>query len=172
MKRRIVMILLVIFSFALQSTLLKQIAIGSISPNFIVILTASFALMRGKKEGMFVGFLSGLLIDIFSGGAIGFHALMYSCVGYANGFCYRIFYDDDIKMPIFLVAVSDFAVNLVFYIVRFLLRGRLDFFYYFGRILIPEVIYTMILTMLCYKLLYMLNKRLEKAEQRSVDSFV
>lgn len=172
MRRRLIMIILIILCFVLQSTLLPALSIGSIAPNLAVLITVSFALMRGKKEGMFIGFFSGLLMDIFFGSTIGFNALLYSCVGYANGYCYRIFYDDDIKMPIFLVAVSNFSLSIIVYICRFLFRGRIDFFFYLKRIIIPEVICTMIITMLCYRMLYALNRKLEKAEQRSVDSFV
>ena len=73
----------------------------------MVILTMSFGLMRGKREGMFVGFLGGILSDLFFGSALGFTALLYVIIGYCCGFCYRIFYDDDVKMPVILIAVSD-----------------------------------------------------------------
>ena len=97
MKRRIVMIILVLLCFLLQSTVMPAISIASIAPNCLLILTVSFALMRGKKEGMFVGFFGGLLIDLFFGNVLGFYTLLYTYVGYVNGFCYHIFYDDDIK---------------------------------------------------------------------------
>jgi len=172
MKRRIIMILLILLCFILQCTVLPAISLASIKPNLLIILIVSFALMRGKKEGMFVGFLCGFLVDLFFENRLGFHALMYTYIGYLNGFCCRIFYDDDIKMPILLIAASDFAYNLCLYMTQFLLRGRIDFFYYLGRVMIPEVLYTAIMTILCYKFLFLLNHKLEKAEQRSVDSFV
>lgn len=172
MKRRIIMFLLVFLAFLLQCTALQAIAVASVAPNLLLVLTVSFALMRGKREGMFVGFLSGFLTDLFFGSVLGFHTLLYTYVGFLNGFCCRIFYDDDIKMPILLVCGSDLGLNVIVYLFQFLLRGRIDFFFYLGRIIIPEVIYTAILTMLCYRLLLALNRKLEKAEQRSVDSFV
>ena len=43
----------------------------------MLIITASFGFMRGPREGMFVGFASGLLIDIQHGDMIGFYALIY-----------------------------------------------------------------------------------------------
>lgn len=91
MKRRIVMFLLVFLSFILQCTVLQAISIASISPNLLLVLTVSFALMRGKREGMFVGFISGLLTDLFFGRELGFYALLYTYTGFINGFCYRIF---------------------------------------------------------------------------------
>ena len=67
------MILLIFFCFLLQSTLFQNIfAAAEIAPNFMVILTVSFGLMRGKREGMFVGFLGGILSDLFFGSALGF----------------------------------------------------------------------------------------------------
>ncbi len=172
MKRRILMFLLIFVAFFLQCSVLQAVSVATISPNLLLVLTVSFALMRGKREGIFVGFLGGLLTDLFSGGVLGFHALLYAWVGFLTGFCCRIFYDDDIKMPVLLVCASDLAVNLAEYLFRFLLRGRMDFFFYLGRIIIPEIIYTAILTILCYRLLFLLNRWLEKAEKRSVDSFV
>ena len=169
------MIFLIFLAFLLQCTLLQAISIASITPNLMLVLTVSFALMRGKREGMFVGFLSGFLADLFFGSVghgVGFYTLLYTYVGYLNGFCCRIFYDDDIKMPILLVCGSELAVNVIVYAFLFLLRGRTNFFFYLGRIIIPEVIYTAIVTMICYRPLLALNRKLEKAEQRSVDSFV
>ena len=43
---------------------------------------------------------------------------------------------------------------------------------YLRRIIIPEVIYTALITLIVYRLLLALNHKLEKAEQRSVGSFV
>ena len=49
------MIILILLTFVLQTTLMQTFAIASVSPNLPIILTVSFALMRGKREGMFVG---------------------------------------------------------------------------------------------------------------------
>ena len=52
MKRKIIVALMILISFLLQSTVFKALAIGSISPNLLVVLTSSFGFMRGKKEGL------------------------------------------------------------------------------------------------------------------------
>lgn len=171
-RRRIIMILLIFFCFLLQSTIFRTFAVANIAPNLLVILTVSFGLMRGKREGMFVGFWGGILSDLFFRDALGFTALLYVIIGYSCGFCYRIFYDDDVKMPVLLIAASDVGYGIAMYLLQFLLRGRMDFFYYFRRIIIPEMIYTVVITLIFYRLLLLLNRKLEKAEQRSVGSFV
>jgi len=117
-KRRVIMIILILLTFVLQTTLMQTFAIASVSPNLPIILTVSFALMRGKREGMFVGAFFGILMDIFYGPVLGFHMLLFTYVGYFNGFCYRIFYDDDIKMPVLLIAFSDLVYDLVVFLSR------------------------------------------------------
>ena len=115
MKRKIIVALMILISFLLQSTVFKALAIGSISPNLLVVLTSSFGFMRGKKEGLWVGFFCGLLEDIFYGRLLGMHAVMYMYIGYVNGYFNRIFYGEDIKLPIFLISVSELAYGPVSY---------------------------------------------------------
>ncbi len=160
MKRRICMAILIIVCVLLQSCVCPLIAVGQIKPNLLIILTVSFGLMRGKEAGMWTGFFCGLLTDLFFESTLGVNALIYLLVGYFSGFFYRIFYDDDIKTPLLLISVSDLCYGLIQYVFRFLLRGRTRFFFYLGRIIMPEVIYTLILTIVCYQIFYHINKRL------------
>ena len=140
------------------------LSIASIVPNLLLILTVSFGFMRGKKEGMFVGFFCGLLIDIFYGSMIGFYALIYMYIGFCNGFLYKIFFDEDVKVPMVLVAGSDIAYGVLVYGLQFMLRGRLDFFSYLQHIILPEMVYTVLLTAVLYRPLYRLNRWLTENE--------
>ena len=161
MKRKIVVTLTILISFLLQSTVFKVLSLGSISPNLMIILVSSFGFMRGKKEGMWVGFFCGLLEDIFYGRLLGMHALIYMYIGYANGYFNHIFYGDDIKLPIGLISASELAYGLGTYVIMFVMRSRFAFDYYLIRIILPELVYTVILTLIVYRLIYGVNKRLE-----------
>ena len=77
MKRTIVVTVLIIFCFLLQSTVFHAVAFGGIVPNLLIVLAASFGFMRGEKTGLVIGFFCGLLMDIFFGEVIGFYALLY-----------------------------------------------------------------------------------------------
>lgn len=116
MKRKITVVLIVIVCFLLQSTLFKALSIASISPNLLIIVTSSFGFMRGKKEGLMTGFFSGLCIDIFYGGTLGFYAMIYMYLGYVNGMFRKIFFPEDIKLPMILITASDFVCNLLVYL--------------------------------------------------------
>ena len=127
MRRKIVLAITIIVCFLLQCTVFKALAIASISPNLLIVVVASFGFMRGKKEGLFVGFFSGLLLDVMFGSVIGFYALMYMYIGYMNGFFKRIFFPDDGKLPLALIAGSDFFCYLLIYFSLFCFRGRFSF---------------------------------------------
>ncbi|MCD7744353.1 MAG: rod shape-determining protein MreD [Lachnospiraceae bacterium] len=165
MKRKCIMALLIIICVLLQASVCPMIAIGEIKPNLLIILTVSFGLMRGKKEGMLTGFFCGLLTDIFFESTIGLNALIYLWVGYFSGYFYRIFYDDDIKTPLLLISVGDLVFGVVQYVVRFLLRGRVNFPFYLGRIILPEVVYTLLLTFLCYQIFYRINRSMALTDE-------
>ena len=115
MKRRVITVLIIVVCFLLECTVFQKIAFASITPNLLIVITSAFGFMRGKKEGMFVGFLSGLLVDIFFSELIGFYALVFMLIGYVNGFFKRIFYAEDIKLPLILIAASDFIYGHIVY---------------------------------------------------------
>ena len=157
MKSKLVHLLLILVCFLLQGTLMKRIAIGSISPNLILICCISMGLMRGRKSGMWTGFFSGLLIDMFYGSVFGFYAMVYMNIGFFSGYAHRICYDDDLKVPVMLAACADFIYSLGVYALQFLLRGRLDLSVYFVRIILPEMFYTVLLTFFVYRIFYYIN---------------
>ncbi|MBQ2987023.1 MAG: rod shape-determining protein MreD [Tyzzerella sp.] len=172
MKRKIITVCIIIACFILECTIFQKLSFGSITPNLMIIVTSAFGFMRGKREGMMVGFISGLLIDIMFGDLIGFYTLIYTVLGYANGFFRKIFYDDDIKLPLILIAASDFLYGNIICIFMFVMRSRFHYFYYLKTIIIPELIYTILVTLALYQIILQINKKLESEEQRSASKFV
>ena len=172
-KKRISMFFLVVVCFIIQNTVLKSLEFGAVSPNLLLLLTATFGFVGGRKEGMYIGVLCGLLIDIFYGHLFGYYTLLYTLIGYANGFFHAVFYDLDIKQPMLLIAFSDLAYGLIQYFFQFLLRGRFDFGFYFTNIILPEFLYAIVLTLIFYRGLLRLYEKLDKLDDTgSVDEFV
>ena len=172
MKRKIVSFVIIILCFLIQSTLLHKVAFASVKPNLLIILTSSFGFMRGKKEGMAVGFFCGLLVDVFWGNILGFHMLIYTVIGYLNGLFKRLFYDEDIKLPLALIAASEAVYGFVVYICLFMLQGEFEFPYYLAHIILPELVYTILVTLILYQIILFINRKLEAEEQRSASKFV
>lgn len=172
MKRILSVGILVALCFILQCTLFQKLSLASISPNLLIVVTSSFGFMRGKKEGLWIGFFSGLCIDIFYGEVLGFYSLIYMYIGYMNGFFHKIFYDEDVKLPMILISCSDLIYGLLLYFFLFVLRSRFDFPYYFLHVIIPELVYTVGITIVLYRIIRYLNRKLEASEKRSASKFV
>lgn len=171
MLRKIVLFLIITVCFLLQTSVFPALSFAGIGPNLLIIVVSAFGLMRGKKEGLFVGFFCGLLIDIFFGFYLGVYALLYMNVGYANGFMQKRFFPDDIKLPMIMIGASDIVCNLVVYTVMFLMRARFQFPYYLRAVIIPEFVYTMVITIFFYFILLKINQRVEAYEKRRAKKF-
>lgn len=172
MRRKITVFVIIAVCYLLQTTLFRALSIASIAPNLMVIEVAAFGFMRGKREGLWIGFFSGLLLDVFGGGVLGVYALLYMYVGYLNGFFRKVFYPEDIKLPMLLIACSDLGCNLFIYFFMFLLRNRYEFKYFLFNIMLPELVYTMVATIFLYMILLKVNQRLEDYERRRASKFV
>ncbi len=168
MKRSITIGFIIVICFILQSTLFHYLALAGVVPNLLLIVTMSFGLMRGRREGMLVGFFSGLLIDVFFGSVLGPYALIYMTMGYINGFFHRIYYVEDVLLPMIMITLNDFIYNVVIYLIFFLLRNRLNFGEYLMTVILPEMLYTIIVTLFFYKLLVRINLRLKKSKEVEV----
>ncbi len=165
MLRKVWVFILILFCFVLQSTVFRSLSFAGIVPNLLIILTASFGFMRGENEGIIIGFICGLLIDIFYGDILGFYAMIYMYIGFLNGKFNRIFYPEDIKLPIALIVISDLSYGMLCYILMFLLNGKFHFWFYLKGIILPEVVYTIVVTCVLYPIILFLNNLLEKRER-------
>lgn len=170
MRRKIVTLIMIVICFILQSTVFQTLSIGSISPNLLLILTVSIGFLCGKKPGLWTGFLCGLLSDLFFGELLGFYALIYMCVGYLAGLGYNVFYEEEMKVSLVMVAGADLFYGGLTYGMQFLMRGRLQFFYYLKRIIIPEMLYTVLITVLLYRIIYGIHRHLKELEMKERDS--
>ncbi len=169
MVRIITVFLIIIWNVILQSTIVQKLAIGGIHLNLLIITVVSFALIRGKVEGAIVGFAIGFLQDLFFGSTIGFYALLYMYFGFFCGFLNKTFYRDNVLIPIFVISLSNFLLNMLIYIFTYLFRGRTDLNYYFKNIIVPELVYTAFVCVIIYKLYLFINDKVEFFERRRED---
>lgn len=165
MKRNIILFFIILCGFVFQTTLFQALSFGGISPNILIIITVSYGFMYGKKCGMVTGFLCGLLMDIFYGDVLGFYALVYLYIGAANGVFHSIFYQDDIKLPLVLILASDFVYSFTCYVLLYLLRSRFDIIFYLKHVILPEVVYTIFVTVFMYPCILLLNRTMDKIER-------
>jgi rod shape-determining protein MreD len=169
--RRTIEIVTAIFLFLLQITWFKGLEIASVAPNLLIIFVSAIGVLRGSREGMLIGFISGLFVDIYFAGILGFYALMYMCIGYAIGYFKRVFFAEDIKLPLILVMLGDAIFNILVYGFKFMLRGDLSFPYYLMNLILPEVMYTFIVSLFILPVIIKVDRLLEEYEKKGASKF-
>lgn len=170
MKRKVILFLILILFFLLETAVLPFIPALWAKPNLLIIFVVSVSFMQGSSEGLVAGFLAGLLVDLTYGRIPGFTTLIFMYIGYFNGRYARIYFDEDVKVPLLLVTASDFVYSLAYYIAYFLLRGRTNFPGYFGSVIMPEIVSTGIFMLFLYHLLYKLNHSMLEVEKKGKQS--
>ncbi|MCO6466125.1 MAG: rod shape-determining protein MreD [Bradyrhizobiaceae bacterium] len=68
---------------------LRFIAVGSITPDLMLILVVWVALIEGQFTGTIAGFACGLLFDAISGDVIGTNALAKTIAGFVAGYFFK-----------------------------------------------------------------------------------
>ncbi len=172
MRRFVFTLLSILISFILQTTVFRVIDFSGIVPNLMIILTASYAFMRGDKSGMVIGMFCGILVDIFFGSYLGFYALIYMYIGFIVGKFNKIFFPENILLPLALIVSSDFLFGFTCYVLLFMFRNKFDIGYYMLNVIIPEAVYTALVAIFIYPVLIKINMYLEDIEQRSAKKFV
>lgn len=165
-KRILLYLIFILMAFIIQTCIFPLIPVFSAKPNLLLILTFSFGFIYGSNTGMLCGLLSGLLMDLFYTGPFGFYSLVFIYIGYANGLFSKYYYDDFITLPLILCVGSELIYNFYIYVIRFLLRARLNIEYYFIDIILPEIVFSVIVTLIIYRLLLKINKKLDKIQDR------
>ena len=171
MFRKLLMMVTILFCFILQSTVFPAISMGGVVPNIFIIIASTYGFMRDETEGLLAGFFCGILCDVFYGNILGFYALLYMMIGFINGKFSRIFYPEDIKLPMALITLSELSFSTVCYILLFLLNGRFNVLWYFMHLILPELIYTILVTLVLYPVILFVNQKLDAFERKRAQKF-
>lgn len=172
LRNAVIYVAIAFAAFFLQTTLMHKIALASVAPNLLVVVTAVFGSMLDSKKGMLMGFLCGLWCDIFYGSFLGMYALIYVVVGYASGTIRHLIFDDDVNLPVIIIILSDVIYGVIMYVLFFFLRTRFQILYYTMHVIIPEAVYTGILGILVYRVFLLVRRQLDTIEKRSAGKFV
>jgi rod shape-determining protein MreD len=171
-KQILMNVLFILLAFTIQNCVFPLLPFLAATPNLLLILTFSFGFIHGREAGMIYGILSGLLLDLFYSGPFGFYTLIYIFIGYFNGSFTRYYYEDYITLPLILSIFNSLWYSMYIYIFRFLIRGRLNLLYYFRELMLPEMIFTAVTTLLIYRLFLSASRRVDDMGKRRDSTIV
>lgn len=157
---------LIYFYYILQTAFFPKFSLAGVSPNVLVILVSTIGFAKGANQGMTVGMVCGIILDIFASGYFGMYALILVIIGFLNGTFRQFFFGDDMKLPLLLIGSSDLIYGGLIYIFTYIGRGRLDFPFYFMNLMMPEAVYTILVSLLLYFPIVQMDEWLKKSEKR------
>lgn len=162
MKQFFLYVISIIIFFLLQTTVFQWISLAGVAPNLLIIAAVSAGLLNGSVPGIFVGLACGLMVDCVYGSVIGLCGLFYMLAGYLAGIVNRFYSpQEEYGIPLLVIGAGDLLYNFFYYIAEFLMRNRQAFGVYFLKIMLPEMIYTLLAAVFLYKLIFLIHKKIQ-----------
>lgn len=119
---RIACFALVFVTAVLQVSIFWRIEIAGGTPDVLMVVVASIALLTGSIAGATSGFAAGVLLACVAALPLGPHALLATLIGYAIGRVGEVLVTDDHPVPPIVAAVlATLAIALGRPLVEFLL---------------------------------------------------
>ena len=75
------------------------------------------------------------------------------------------YYRENYALPVFLCFVDSIVYESVVFVTGPLFEGYLNYFYFLIRIILPEAVYTAVVAIIIYRILFSVNERIEKSER-------
>jgi len=157
MRECIIMGILMV-NIVLQSSVFPFLEINNVKPDSLIVLVVSFSLIAGNPTGAVVGFIGGILQDILFGNNLGLYTLQYVLVGYITSLAYRKVYIDRLLVPVIFVIISNILKQLIMFIYNFFMQIDISPNQFFFKTVIPETLYTVVLTPVIFTVIYKLYR--------------
>jgi rod shape-determining protein MreD len=123
---RITSVALVLFAALLQVSVVFRIEIGDASPDLLVLVVSSIALLTGSISGAVHGFVAGLALATFAAIPLGPHALVAMLIGYTIGRVAEALVTDDHPAPPLIAGIiATFVMQIGRALVEFLVNPAL-----------------------------------------------
>ncbi|MDD5018452.1 MAG: rod shape-determining protein MreD [Eubacteriales bacterium] len=138
-------------SLAFTGTFLPNINIAGISPDIIICVIASIAILEKSMAGAVIGLACGLILDLFFTGAIGFYAIPYFVTGAILFFvCTKLNYIDRYLLPVILASGAYLLKELIFALLAYMMNISFSFGYMLIRYILPEMLFTGVFMLLTH----------------------
>lgn len=166
MIRLIVSAFGILFCYLLQASVFPHAALANVVPDIMIILVITAGYTKGKLYGLLTGLFAGLMIDLCIGDLVGLFGVMYMLIGYLTGFGNKFYDKDDYTMPILFIGIGELLYQHMYYLTEFVMRNRLNYGYYFTRLMLPKTVYTLAAGIILYKLFHSVHRLLLRIEHK------
>ena len=158
MKMIVSWTIIIVLMFTMQTSLLTFLDYNGVSVNLMLLLTVSVAFIHGWKYGVGMGFITGLLQDLSTGGYFGCATFSYMTIGFLFGkFSVHVF-KDQFFFPVLSAPLAAVIHFFIMWILIFLIGYTVNIVYAVQNILIPFVIFQLIFAWLVHKVVFDFDK--------------
>lgn len=147
------LIITFIVIYLLQTTFFNYFTIAGIMPNVFVILMLFIGLYMGRTMGVIYGILYGILIDFWIGKNIGITSIALAVVGVISGFLDKTLSKDSRITVLLMVIIGTIIYEVISYIMQYMVFKINIETLNFIKILLVEIVYNMLLTIILYPLI-------------------
>ena len=149
----IVLIIVAIIIYYLQSNFFGWFNIAGVKPNLFVILVLFIGLFANRTMGTIYGVSIGIVVDLLIGTKIGIYAVVLGIIGFLAGVFDKNFSKDSKITIIFMTLGATTIFEILVYVLRYMTAGINVEILNFIIILTIEIIYNAILTIILYPLI-------------------
>lgn len=153
--------------YFLQVNIFGTFTIAGISPNLFVIYMLFIGLFTNQILGISFGILIGLVLDLLYGKAIGISAVMFCVIGYLGSYFDKNFSKENKLTIMFMVAGSTLIFELGEYFISSIILEFEREFMYFTKIVLIEILYNILLSIILYPLIQKLGYSIERVFKKT-----
>ena len=95
----------------------------------------------------------------------GYYTLLFLLAGLLIGRSQKDFYRENYLLPIIICSLAAIVYESIIFITGFFLQGNTTVLYFLVRLALPEAVYTAVVTIPIYRLLFGINEWLELKEK-------
>lgn len=156
LKRAISILGLIITFYVLyffQINFFNWFNIAGVKPNLFIVLILFIGLFIGRNVAIPFGFICGIYLDLLTGKQIGISAILFATIGYVAEFLDKNFSKESKITILLMVAGTTILFETIVYIyncARNLIPLQL---YGFVKILLIELLFNVLLTIIIYPLI-------------------
>ena len=149
----IVLILVALIIYYLQSNFFTWFNIAGVMPNLFVVFVLFIGLFASRTVGTIYGVAIGLFLDLLLGLQVGINAVTLGLIGFLAGVFDKNFSKDSRMTIMIMVLGSTFLAEALNYLLNYMFLSINVEIVNFIIILVIEIIYNLILTIILYPLM-------------------
>ena len=170
MKKFLIIVSLILTFFLiyfLQINIFNNLTIAGIRPNLFVIFVLFVGLFVNSSVGIVMGVFVGIVLDLMYGKSIGISAVMYCIIGYLGTNFDKNFSKENKFTIILMCAGATMIYEFGYYMLSSFIINFDREYLQFLKILLIEVIYNILLTIIIYPLIQKAGFSIDRTFKRN-----